>query len=113
MGEKQEVGLYYKADEEWVKFDGLTQAPEFHPDQDFDCSSFVIGSWDAEIVGKLNPEKNLRCKTRKRFVKLLMSIGFQRDRAVTFAKETRECMPYSAAWWWISLMGGINCELKK
>lgn len=115
MGEEQEGNLYYKAGEEWVKIGALKQVPEFHPTYDhgsaiqqgYDCSSTVINVWDeVEIVGYLKPRKSARCKTRKRFVKLLMSIGFQRDRAVAFAKETRECMPYSAAWWWISLMGG-------
>ena len=121
MGEKQEENLYYKSGEEWVKIGALTQVPEFHPTYDhgsaipqgYDCSSAVINAWDeVEIAGYLKPSKIARCKTRKRFIKLLMSIGFQRDRAVAFAEDTRECMPYSAAWWWIRLMGGTMMAME-
>ncbi len=54
-----------------------------------------------ELHGRLTarPAKNWRCRSRKRFIKLVMSKGYSRNYAVRFAERTRRVgISYQGVW---------------
>ena len=60
-----------------------------------DAQAETIDRLKAEIVGKLKTPKYFRCKSRKRFVKLLMANKFSKREAQGMA-----AVVYIAGWTW-------------
>ena len=54
--------------------------------------------------------KHLRCKSRKRYIKLLMSKGESREMAVFLADFVRDCGYSYADAWLILMLGGFVHE---
>ena len=50
------------------------------------------------ITMTLKTPKHWRCRSRKRFIKLMMSEGISRNGAVWLADFIRKLMPYGEAW---------------
>jgi len=62
-------------------------------------SIVLSGEGSGIITGTLKYGKFLRCGSRKRLIKLLMSIGISRNSAVSFAAKARSRgAPYEAYW---------------
>lgn len=53
---------------------------------------------DAEFTIELKPPKRWRCRSRKRFIKLMMGDGIQRNEAVRMADFMRASVSYRDAW---------------
>ena len=51
-----------------------------------------------EISMRVEIPKHWRCRSRKRFIKLVMSEGMSRNYAEKLADFTRTLMPYGEAW---------------
>lgn len=51
-----------------------------------------------EFTMQIKTPKHLRCRSRKRFIKLMMSDGITRNCAEQLADSTRKLMPYVEAW---------------
>lgn len=51
-----------------------------------------------EITMHFKAPKRWRCRSRKRFIKLVMSEGISRNRAERLADFARALMPYREAW---------------
>lgn len=51
-----------------------------------------------EMKGTFKTPKRWRCRSRKRFIKLMMSEGISRNGAVWLADFIRGLMPYGEAW---------------
>lgn len=57
---------------------------------------------------EMNPQKAWRCKSRKRFIKLLMSKGMRRDCAVWNADMVQKSgLSYNDAWFSFMMLGGM------
>jgi hypothetical protein len=89
----------------------LSDCVTFNPDVESalsPLSGFNGGSMQFEI----KRPKFLRCKSRKRFIKLLMSRGTPRNMAVKAAKLKPPGESYDAMWFWLRLMfvGGFIFE---
>lgn len=62
-----------------------------------------------EFSMKIKGPKHCRCMSRKRFIKLMMSEGIERNYAERLADFVRGWMPYGEAWWeylWHKLQKG-------
>ena len=60
------------------------------------------------VTISVKPGKHWRCRSRKRFIKLMMSEGIDRNHARWLADFMRGWMPYGEAWrayrlsrWWV------------
>ena len=51
-----------------------------------------------EFTVRFKTPKRCRCRSRKRFIKLMMSEGISRNYAERLADFVREWMPYGKAW---------------
>ena len=100
--------MFCRSGEEWVKIGGICSVPDFQPDNEQQEEQLLLNKH--EFTCEMKPGKVMRCKSRKRFVKLLMSIGVSRNQAAEFANKIPAHMPYSSAWWWIKLLhlGGFE-----
>lgn len=108
MGEKQnvETALFYAKDGRFEKIETITELPTI--------TTFADGKRDAPLdlsdmsfTATLKIPKHFRCKSRKRFIKLLMSKGMRRDCAVWNANMIREIgLSYSDAWFRLVILGG-------
>lgn len=59
----------------------------------------------SELAVNIEIPKELRCKTRKRFIKLLMSKGYSRNisnKMAAIILDTRGLVSYQKAWWLLS-----------
>lgn len=109
MGEKNnaEMTLYYSHGGMFEKIETITEIPTL--------KTFVDGKRDAPLdlsdmsfTVTLKIPKHFRCKSRKRFIKLLMSKGMRRDYDVLNANMMRESgLSYSDAWFRLMIFGGF------
>lgn len=78
----------------------VSELSELQELQDSEMISEVESPFDLEVnlTLKIQIPKHWRCKTRKRFVKLLMSRGMSRNVAQRLAHNLRGAMPYGALW---------------
>lgn len=60
------------------------------------CRAFADLSLEMKFTFK--PPKRWRCRSRKRFIKLMMSEGINRNYAEWLADFVRAFMPYGEAW---------------
>ena len=58
----------------------------------------VLASQSLEFTVHYKTPKRWRCRGRKRFIKLMMSEGIDRNGAVWLADFVRKMMPYGEAW---------------
>lgn len=61
-------------------------------------SAGVLSCEPIEITGYFKTPKHWRCRSRKRFIKLVMSEGISRNWAEWLADFARALMPYREAW---------------
>lgn len=73
----------------------------------------VLGIQLPPLTFYIKEPKHWRCRSRKRFIKLMMSEGISRNGAVWLADFVRKMMPYGEAWrkyvllnTWIIKIGG-------
>ena len=109
MGERQpsEVILFYAKDGQWEKIENVKVFPEFHPKG--------VGITDLQAPPDLSTmpmtislkiHKSWRCKSRKRFTKLLMSKGIDRNNANEIVEIVRQSgLSYSDAWFRLCVNG--------
>lgn len=105
MGEKQnvEAALFYAKDGQFEKVkpilavDDTDLTPYLTTDDDGDLITIPPKLDGGRISGTLKLPKNLRCHSRKRLVKLFMSKGVPRNKAVIMANLGKS-MGYSFAW---------------
>lgn len=127
MGEKNnaEAAMYYLNGDKFEKIEVIKEVPALQP-EDIETTEaghvFTINGIDfSGVVGELRQNsiggfnggratfsikrpKSMRCKSRKRFVKLLMSKGIPRNMAVKMAKLKPGNESYDFMWFWIRLM---------
>lgn len=74
-----------------------------------DGGNKICGFNGGSVTCRITIPKSMRCKSIKRFVKLLMAKGIPRNMAVKMAKLKPENESYDFIWFWIRLMcvGGL------
>lgn len=105
MGEKQnvEADLFYAKDGQFEKvnpiflIDDTDLTPYLTNDDDGEWMMIPTKLDGVRISGTFKLPKQLRCHSRKRLVKLLMSHGVTRNKAVIMA-NLGKTMGYSFAW---------------
>ena len=111
MGEKQnvEVALFYAKDGQFEKggpvlsIDGTDLTPYLTNDDDGEWMMIPPKLDGVRISGTFKLPKQLRCHSRKRLVKLLMSKGVPKNKAVIIANLGKS-MGYSFAWIYYRLL---------
>jgi len=90
-----DLQLFYKQGDEWVPAKvGLFSLED--AEREYTQTMFET---EIMITGSFKTVKRLRCKSRKRLIKLLMSIGYGRNDAVSIAKEYHDLgVSYWIAW---------------
>lgn len=92
--EKQNVDFYISTDEgsTWKKFEQINEINYSFNSDKYTCYDHDISAISWSIPCDLILSKHERCANRKRFVKLLMSIGYSRNFANWYA-------------WYVNLIG--------
>lgn len=94
---KQESKLVAIIDGEYHEVKPLDATPLIEA---IDAGAEMIDRLKAEIVGELKAPKYFRCKSRKRFIKLLMANKFSKREAQGFAVVARIAgWTWEEAWW--------------
>lgn len=102
MGEQTDSKLYFSVN--GVDYTELVGIHTATLDTAENPSERKISALDGGyFTARLKTPKVLRCRSRKRFVKLLMSVGFPRN----IADKARVKPPdtYSNYWWYMFLLG--------
>lgn len=76
----------------------IEQLPEITVASDAPEPDMHLADLSLEITGYFKTPKRWRCRSRKRFIKLMMSEGISRNGAVWLADFMRKMMPYGEAW---------------
>lgn len=107
MGDKQnvEMTLFYAKDGQWEKIEEVSELTEIHTYVE-GKKDFVPDLSEMSMTVNLKIPKALRCKSRKRFIKLLMSKGMRRDCAVWNADMIQKSgLTYGDAWFRLCVLG--------
>lgn len=107
MGEKNNVEstLYYSNGEKFEKIAGVKEFPTFQTKEVETTEVRDLHGFNGGSASfKIKRPKSLRCKTRKRFIKLLMSKGVPRNMAVKMVKVKPPNESCDFMWFWIRLM---------
>lgn len=76
----------------------IEQLPEITVAEDAPEPDMHLAEWSMEMTLTVKAPKRWRCRSRKRFIKLMMSEGVSRNGAVWLADFIRGLMPYGEAW---------------
>lgn len=109
MGEKNnaEKTMYYSIGDTFEKIESVKQFPS--TEEIIECGElpFDFGK-DYVVYGGFKLQKRFRCKSRKRFAKLIMAQGYPREYAVWLAKTVQKIgISYSDAWFKLMIFGGL------
>ena len=91
-------------DGELIGIGTIEQLPEITVASDAPEPDMHLADLSLEITGYFKTPKRWRCRSRKRFIKLMMSEGISRNGAVWLADFIRKMMPYGEAWRQYSLL---------
>lgn len=111
MGEQNnaEMALFYAKDGKFEKIEGVKEFPAFQTGEVETTEAHHLHGFNGGSASfKIKRPKSLRCKSRKRFIKLLMSKGMPRNMAVKIASYKPENESYDFMWFRIRLMCVAN-----